>query len=207
MGDVVAKTESPGPATFWGKFRGVGKALFAAVVALAGAVTAIAAALYIVAPELKPREKLGAELDRIAVAQGVSYDQYLSDQGREPQPGESVPTEPGVAVLVHAKLFGFEDRSYAVTVVAYDAETLTAIHPKQEGEFESTCEGESPKADEDAVAWRCWMIAPPVGAKYFVRAELYDHGPIKDLKPGTVDSGDLLDFLDSPEVASAHAEK
>ncbi|MBF4461023.1 MULTISPECIES: hypothetical protein [unclassified Rathayibacter] len=193
--------------TVLSRVRTIGKALLGAVVALAGAITAVAAALFIVAPQLAPREKLGAELDRIAIAQGVHYGEYEGVQGIVPAADEekSNPPERGLVVIVHAKLYGFEDRSYSLAVTAYDATTHIRVPlPMTEGDFSATCDNKSPAADEDGVAWRCWLIAPPRGVEYFLRAELLDSGPTQELKPGPVKgSRELLDFIDSEVLTSA----
>ena len=151
-----------------------GSLLFKGVVATAGAVSVVAAALYILFPGAIPRQKLGAELDRVVVQQGVSLSRYNAEMGRTATKDE-VDT-PGIVVLVHAKLLGFEDRGYVANVFALDAETHQDLFPPNDVPA-AICGIKSPEADEDAVAWRCWLIAPPSGKKFMVRVELTDLGP------------------------------
>jgi hypothetical protein len=161
---------------------------------------------------LAPREKLGAELDRVGVEQGVSFAEYLALVAGEypddeaPSPGDFAGN--GIAVLVHAKLTGFEDRSYSVHVFTYDAESSIRIYPdEQPGLLLRVCDYKSPQAREDSVAWICWMAAPPEGVEFFVRAHLYEVGPSL-IKPGgpAVDS-EFLDFIDSPAMVSTWGEE
>lgn len=172
--------------------------------ALAGATTAIIAALYLVAPQLAPREKLGAELDRVSIAQGVHFDSFKAETSPGSKPAVDDPPENGVVGLVHANLSGFKDRSYGINVTAYASGSNGPVAMKKsEGGFNASCDSRSPRADEDGVAWRCWMVAPPRGVKYFVRAELSDSGLTRDLRSGPVTrSWALLDFLDSAEFTS-----
>lgn len=206
---------SPAPVSFLRQLGSFIKAVFAGVVALAAAVSAIAAALYIVAPQLGPREKLGAEIDRIAIAQGVDYVEYtvaeqengapLDDAPRIPD--RPNPTELGIVVLVHAKLSGFEDRSYSVRISAFDAAThKTFPSPPVDGKVVGSCDDQSPEADEDGIVWRCWLISPPRDAKYFVRVELMDYGPTKELRAGPIASMELIDFRDSETLVSLGPE-
>lgn len=178
------------------------KALLGGAVALAGAITAIAAALYIVAPQLAPRAKLGAELNRVAVEQAVDYEAYREQLKNAPNVEPS--SQNGVAVLVRAGLTGFEDRSYSVEVDAYNADNSIRIYPDESSNgFSSTCEAKSPKAREDSVAWICWLVAPPEGTKFFVRAQLYEYGSTEDFGEGNTEQRrELLDFYDSAEMVS-----
>ncbi|MGN7187710.1 hypothetical protein [Microbacterium enclense] len=186
------------------------KTLFAGMVALAAAVSAIAAALFIVAPQLGPRDKLGAEIDRVAVSQGVDY---FTSTGRDPFSRTTEdPAFPamGVEVLVHAKLSGYEDRSYSVRVTALDAETYKAVDLSPvigaDGGVVSTCDDRSPKADEDGVAWRCWHVTPPRDVRYLLRVELMDNGRTDELREGPLESQQLMDFRDSETVTSIGPE-
>jgi hypothetical protein len=157
--------------------------------------------VYLVAPQLKAREKLGASLDRVSLAQNVPYAQYKAGLG-ESGSSEREPGGDRVAVSVHASLIGFRNRSYSVSVSLYDAETRVQMFTGEKEPFSATCEDKSPKANEDGVTWRCWIVAPPPGTKYFVRAELFDNGLTRNLHPGPVSSLDLLDFLDSAAITA-----
>lgn len=181
------------------------KALLGGVVAIAAAITSISAALYIVLPDYAPREKLGAQVDRISVAQGVPYDVFKLGQGYDEESYQlDDPKQDGLQVLVHATVSGYKSNLYSVRVDLYDAETYLRISPEiVSGTLASECEARSPSAQEDSVAFRCWLVAPPEGTKYIVRAELHDAGPTAFLgfdKPNAPTV--LLDFIDSQPFAS-----
>ncbi|MEU0315122.1 hypothetical protein [Nocardioides sp. NPDC006273] len=180
------------------------KAALGSVVALAGATAAISTALYIVLPKLEPRDKLGAELTHLAVAQNVGYREY------EYQTGFPVDKERwgdfGVMVWVHANLAGYEDRKYSVRVRAYDAKSLEVIEPTDIHVTFATCEMRSPDAREDGVAWRCWLTMPPPGIEYFVRAELVDNGNLEELEESEITYANLLYFQDSKAVTVVEPE-
>jgi hypothetical protein len=182
-----------------------GKAILGTIVAIAGAIASISTALYIVAPQYAPREKLGAELDRISIAQGVPYEVFdrWAGFGEESLPNKNS-TEDGLEVLIHAKVSGFENRSYSVRVDLYDAGTNARISPAiTSGTLASACDSSSPSAKEDSVAFRCWLVAPPKGTQYFVRAELHDLGQTIFLDFAGPDAPTkLLDFIDSQSFES-----
>jgi hypothetical protein len=182
-----------------------GKALLGTIVAMATAITSISAALYIVAPQYAPREKLGAELDRISIAQGVPYEFFNRGAGvGGGSPPIEDPTQDGLEVLMHARLSGFENRTYSVRIDIYDAETNARIGPVAKSEtLASECDSSSPGAREDSVAFRCWLVAPPKGIQYFIRAELHDLGQTAFLDFAGPDAPTtLLDFIDSKSFES-----
>ena len=57
----------------------IGLVTFVGVVATA--IGSVYAAVYTIAPDLKPREKLGATIDHISVEHGIDYAGYLSEMG------------------------------------------------------------------------------------------------------------------------------
>lgn len=159
--------------------------------AVASLVAALVGATYLIAPELKPRDKLGATLDRIGIEQGVDYGSYEDKLGAPSSHGnESTPR--GIEVLVHASLYGFSDRFYSLRITLLESESLKRIDVAH-----STCQLRSPKANEEGVAWRCWASSPPPGTPYIVRAEIFDDGQYLGQKYEERDNV-LLDFLDSP---------
>ncbi len=137
--------------------------------AVASLVAALVGATYLIAPELKPRDKLGATLDRIGIEQRVDYGSY-DKMSREGSPSPEKETGPHkVEVLVHASLNGFSDRFYSVKITLLESESFKEIDVPL-----SSCEVRSPKANEEGVAWRCWASSPPPGTPYIVRAEIFD---------------------------------
>ena len=121
---------------------------------IAAAMVAIMAALYIIAPHLKPREKLGADLDHVAVTQDVDFNEYQSMDGqRDDEPSGSSP--PGVLVVAHATLKGYEDRNYLVCVTIMDADTMWTVSPPAGEMSLASCELKSPHALEEGVIWHC----------------------------------------------------
>lgn len=197
-GDYERKKKNILPRASSGVVSDVLRGLLRGTLTLAASITAISAALYIVAPQFAPRDSLGAELDRVGIAQGIDYGGYQRQQYEEIDPAATVPRESGIVVTVHAKLSAFQDRSYTLNLTPYEAKTNIPIPPQDSlSSFVSTCENKSPKAQEDNIAWRCWLIAPPEGLEYFIRVELLDGGPTKDIKSGPVGHQDFLDFIDS----------
>ena len=172
--------------------------------AVASLVAALVGATYLIAPDLKPRDKLGATVDRIGIEQNVDYRAYEHKMNREePSSPRDEPSRRGIEVLVRASLFGFSDRGYSVRITLLESESLQAIYVTDEP-FHSTCEILSPEANEDGVTWRCWASSPPPGTRYMVRAEIYDDGQYEKLSDGSHDDV-LLDFLDSPDLTALPA--
>lgn len=182
------------------------RAAFSGLVAMAGAVTAIAAALYIVAPQLQPREKLGADVDKIGITQAVTLEEYGRATGLNYEDHADA-TMPGIQVMVHVTLTGFEDRAYSVSTAAYDPVDLVPVEPARikaapgssAETLHSTCENKTPKAREAGVVWTCWLASPAPGKEFFVRAAVFDSGLLTDQRSGPVlpDDRELLDWLDS----------
>jgi hypothetical protein len=163
-------------------------------------VAALVGATYLIAPDLKPRDKLGATVDRIGIEQNVDYRAYEYKLNRgEPSSPKDEPPRHGVEVLVRASLYGFTDRKYSVKITLLEAESLKAINVIDEP-FQSTCQVLSPKANEDGVTWRCWATSPTAATRYIVRAEIYDDGQYGKLDAAHDDV--LLDFLDSPALTA-----
>ncbi|MDZ4351783.1 MAG: hypothetical protein U1B81_04070 [Arthrobacter sp.] len=156
-------------------------------------VAALVGATYLIAPELKPRDKLGATLDRIGIEQSVEHASYEEKKRRDDTSSPEKETSPrGIEVLVHASLNGFSDRFYSLRIRLLESESLKEI-----GLDRSSCEVRSPKANEEGVAWRCWASSPPPGTPYIVRAEIFDDGQYVGPEYEERDNV-LLDFLDSP---------
>jgi hypothetical protein len=75
--------------------------------------------LYAVAPNLAPRDKLGAMIDHIAVENGVSYAEYsrrMSYVGDDSQ----ADIRPGVMIFIRVTLTGYKDRSYSMRMHMLD---------------------------------------------------------------------------------------
>lgn len=169
--------------------------------AVASLVAALVGATYLIAPDLKPRDKLGATVDRVGVEQGVPYRRYEDEMNREDSSSAiEKPSRAGIEVMVRASLYGFTDRAYSVRIRLLEAGSLKAINVTDQP-LHSTCEILSPKANEDGVTWRCWAVSPPASTRYIVRAEIYDDGQYRDLGDPKHDDT-LLDFLESPELTA-----
>ncbi|RJT78033.1 hypothetical protein D6T63_13895 [Arthrobacter cheniae] len=154
------------------------------ILALAGIVTAVVTAVHLVAPELRPKEQLGATVEKIAITQDAAH----VDDGVKLDP-----QMPGIEVLVRARLMAYQDRSYSVRLELHQANTMRRLDTVY-----STCPLLSPTANEETATWKCWTAAPPSGTEYFARAILSDDGLTEDLgKDGNGREG-ILDFLDGP---------
>ena len=159
-------------------------------------VAALAAAVYIVAPDLKPRDKLGATVDHVAVEHGVDNIDYRLRMNMDDEPGEK--PRMGDMIFVRVSLTGFKDRSYSIGIqlLGDKDQRIEPADPETYGrQAVSTCEDLSPKADEDGITWRCWAATPAPGVKYRFRVELYDYGLTENLKTGPLtDTPVMLDF-------------
>lgn len=100
-------------------------------------------------PDFKPREKLGATIDHVAVQHAVSYSEYLDQMGEaSADRSRSASPLPGDMVFVHVDLLGFKDRSYGVSIKLLDDRDVR-LSPRPDtpvGKTVSTCEGLSPAA-------------------------------------------------------------
>jgi hypothetical protein len=169
---------------------------------IAGNVAAIYAALYLVAPNLKPREKLGASISTISIQNDVPVREYERQMGTSEDDRDRDPERLGSMIFVSASIVGFTDRSYSMAVVPLDSVTRTAATPPtQPMEFTSTCESQTIKATEDVASWRCWIDNRGIPSTFIIRAELYDGGPTEEIRAGVIEGyRPLLHFLDSPVV-------
>jgi hypothetical protein len=182
----------------------LGSLLNLVVLPLTALTTAFGVA-YLVAPSLKPREVLGVSITHMAVEQGIDYTTYVArTPGRTLDGSDPFRLAPkGVAVYVQADIAGFKDRSYSVTVHLLGARDHIEVSAYQTDpsftgkDGVSSCDNESPNAPQDKVSFTCWSLAPRTGAEFLVRAELYDQGPKKELRPGKVERQTLLDFKES----------
>lgn len=198
--ESVPPAEGTGIFSRFTRLSGFTKGVITWLGAVASLVAALVGATYLIAPDLKPRDKLGATVDRIGIEQSVDYRAYEDKMNRgEPSSPRDGPSSRGVEVLVRASLFGFTDRKYSVRINLLEAESLKAIDVTDEP-FHSTCEVLSPKANEDGVTWRCWATSPPAATRFIVRAEIYDDGQYGKLDAAHDDV--LLDFLDSAALTA-----
>jgi hypothetical protein len=180
------------------------KAILAALGLIATTVTSVAAAIYVVAPTLQPREALGAAIDTLTVTQSVSYAEYRLETGLEPSPDSKDPAADGLVVYAHANLQGFKDRSYTLSLQLYESDTRRQIHVGAGEPYFSSCDNRSPRAKEEGLTWTCWIVSPKPGVKYFVRTFLYDSGKTTENTSGPVTyRGELLAFLDGPNLTAS----
>lgn len=163
------------------------------ICSIAVAIASVYGALYLLIPSLEPREQLGTEITQIAVTHDVSYERYSGKDYSEENPRGT-----GIEILVGADLRAFKTRSYAMRVKLLDAKNYTEIYVGIDQPFVGSCANKSPAAEEDSMVWKCWFLAPEAGTEYLVRAEIYDSGPLKDLKSGEADpTEEPVAFLDS----------
>jgi hypothetical protein len=168
------------------------------------------AAVYVIAPALKPREELGATLQHISIEQHVLYADYNSRVY-----GPSAPLDPdykpyaltpGVMVFVQASLKGFRSRRYGLDIRMIDKTSHSEIRPialpKGSGRYASLllaiCDNRSPTVNQEWLTFRCWSAPPSPGTSFGIRAELYDYGDQTE-QP---ERGSLLDFIESPAFIS-----
>ena len=195
----AAKVEDPAKPT---ARRGAGSRWTSALTFIGLAATTIAAvygAAFAVVPSLKPRDKLGATIDHVAVEHGVDNRDYRTRMHMKEDPNEK--PRVGDMIFVRVSLTGFKDRSYSIGIQLLDAKgkrTDPMSADSYVGQAVATCEDLSPKANEDGITWRCWAATPSPGTKYRLRVELYDYGLTADIKEGPVtDNPVLLDFQET----------
>ncbi|AEK45760.1 hypothetical protein [Amycolatopsis mediterranei] len=88
---------------------------------VATTVAGVYAAVYTVTPDLRPREKLGATIDHIAVEHAVDYTGYLQRMGdTDTTRPQNVSPMPGDMVFVRVSLLGYKDRSYGLQIQLLD---------------------------------------------------------------------------------------
>ncbi|MFF0613788.1 hypothetical protein ACFYUD_34500 [Nocardia tengchongensis] len=166
---------------------------------VATTIASIYGAIYTINPDLKPREKLGATIDHVAVEHAIGYIAYsarISDS--KPKP-EHLSLLPGDMVFVRVSLLGYKDRSYLLHTKLLDERGVLLLPAAEErpNTLVSSCEGHSPKADEDGITWRCWVRTPTPGTKYRIRVELYDEGLTSEYPYNVTGHAPMLDFKET----------
>ena len=169
----------------------VAKTVVVSVLAIAATLlttfTGVFTAIHLVAPELRPKEQLGATVEKIAITQDAAYvddDVTIS------------PEVSGIEVLVRAQLMAYQDRSYSMRIELHEAGTMRRLDAEAGAYI--TCPILSPTANEETATWTCWVTSPPPGTEYFARAILSDDGPTEDLGKEQNGRAVTLDFLDGP---------
>jgi hypothetical protein len=165
--------------------------LFASVVALLLSGYSL---IYIIRPNLKPPEKLGAIISKVEVQKAVTRGEV--EPGVSPTDDPS-PYAPGSLVMLKIDLQGFQERTYVARLLWVNFKNSTI-----DDSGYSSCPRFSPAASADAVAVRCWITIPKREGEYRLRAELMDLGSTKTA-PSSYDprSVDLLDFSYSKPIS------
>lgn len=169
---------------------------------IATTIGSVYVALRAIAPDLAPREKLGATIDHVAVEHGVSYAEYRRRMSYASEEDPRTDGRVGDMVFVRVTMAGFKERSYTMTLHMLDERGTALFAGTEPGITVSTCENISPQADEDGLSWRCWIQGPPLGTKYRIRAELYDVGLARELPPGPTNFETLLDFVETTQLST-----
>jgi hypothetical protein len=153
--------------------------ILAAMVALA---TSSFSLYYVLDPERKPREKLGASITKLTIEHKVEYGQYVRrTTGREASDSGDFesPDQMGLLLNVQIEVRGFRQRSYVASLNLLDATSKSRVLPKMDGHrrrLDSTCPHFSPAASEDKVVTRCWLSYPGRNGKFIIRVSLWDAG-------------------------------
>jgi hypothetical protein len=182
---------------------------FKAIPVIVTTIVAAYGALYFVFPHLERKEKLGAKIDRLAVQQDIPFGHWRALRAGSmvpppPDPGDPPYNSPGLLVLVHVQLFGFQSRLYSANVVVLDAKTHREITVEELSQSGGICDEIVPEADDEAFALRCWSPRPRSPRKYLLRVELYDAGLAERYEEEYTGVPDpkLLDFQESEEYTS-----
>lgn len=189
--------------------RIVGRGLVVVVTFLglvATTIGAVFAAVYWIEPDLRPRERLGATIDRIAIEHGVTLYEYVQLMGPGSVDGLDDRVE-GDLVLVRVTLEGLKNRRYRVATKVMDESGQEVMNPTvgktSFADTLSTCEVLSPESYDYGITWRCWSRTPPPGTVYRIRAEVYDAGSASDRdNMNATFYGPLLDFSESDLMKS-----
>lgn len=171
---------------------------------LATNIVALYGAFYLVVPRLEPRERLGASITSIVVEQDVPFVDYAALLHAGDLEVETYDTS-GSMIFVSASIAGFTDRSYAIAIDVLEGGTnskitgsrLRELHRGVDGPF-NTCETRTIAAEEDNVAWRCWVVDDVLPQQYSIVAKLYDAG-VRQQQPDefTLDTTSLMHFMQS----------
>jgi hypothetical protein len=177
----------------------------AALSIVATVVTTVAGtvgALYLVAPSLKPKERLGAVISAIEVEQQVKWLDFKRRTTPAGHPTSFQGAQDSVfgdLVFVTVTLNGYKDKKYGVVIETIDASTnkiIGGVLPTPSPNtitfhdnvpappLRSICNLASPAANEDNIVFRCWSWSPPKGYKYFIRVAIFDATAIPDTAGG-----------------------
>lgn len=177
-----------------------GRFLVATVTALgliATTTASVAAALWLAAPQLKPREKLGGQLDHIAIENEASYLAYWTDAGRSTGSiGRADLTLKGVYIFVHATLLGFKERTYSVIPMPIDERTNKRIilnNPLTNGNH-AVCDGAIPTATRMVLCGDAGPYRRPRRLGLELGVVLKDAGRTAELRPGPLGHQPMLDL-------------
>jgi hypothetical protein len=177
-------------------------------------ISSLCALLFLVRPTLKPREEVGATIDKVKLERNVTLRGFLDRAGLVFHGPDA--DLMGLVIYARVSLHGLPDSRYAIWCKVVDAAHETAVLQAGIAEHAEVTETFSPQAPADKVAPRAW-IAQPVPAvrrvvgqgaslapvvetdRVKVRVELYDVGYHREchaMPCGWV-APRLLDVMDS----------
>ncbi|MCT9931941.1 hypothetical protein N5079_17190 [Planotetraspora sp. A-T 1434] len=186
-----------------------------AVVTVIAAIVAVAASsvdvLYAVDPNSRPVDEMSVILERIAIQQGITYNDFLprkagyggqqvgilrNGDAHFPQPPFD---EKGIVVIVKADVRGMSDSLYSATAEVLEASSDSSYPYDEEKEslLVSTCDVKMATFRAAGLTFRCWLHNPSVGTKYRVRVKLYANDKILTIDH---DESRLVDFIETPNV-------
>jgi hypothetical protein len=153
------------------------------IVTLLASVASLAISLYtlvfLIKPNLKPPEKLGVTITRIALTHSVPLHAQIEESFPPRQgipPVQSIPLFRkvlGVRVWAEIDVQGFQTRSYGALLQLIDVTDKTS-NRKRSIEAASLCPDFTPSASTDKVVLRCWIQAPSKAGRFVVRVAVYE---------------------------------
>jgi hypothetical protein len=190
-------------------FLGLGNLL-----SLVTIISSLCALLFLVRPTLKPREEVGATIDKVKLERDVTLREFLDRTGLVFHGPDA--NLIGLVIYAQVNLHGLPDSRYAIWCKVLDAANESAVLPMGITEHAEVTETFSPQAPADKVVLRAWIAQPlPVARRVVgpgaslaplvesdrlkVRVELYDvggHGACRATLCGQA-TPRLLDVVDS----------
>ena len=149
------------------------------IAALASGIT-LAATLYglifLVRPNLKPPEKLGASITKVVIGERMTYDEYVARSKAARQ--SFIPNDqPGALLYIQFDIQGFHNRTYGTYITLMDAKTNRPIVKYTDGNLLPwQSQRYQPAVSSDRATVYGWISHSGKKGKYFVRVRLYDQG-------------------------------
>jgi hypothetical protein len=160
--------------------------------------TSLYTLLFLVRPNLKPPEKLGATIVKLRLEQDLTLEDYRQLTGTSTQEKDRAPSTEGTLIYVQIEIQGFQERGYGVFLTAINAVSMEEF-AFPEGYNIDKCYTFTPEANTDRGVLRCWVAKPDKPGKYFVRVRLYDLGQSEELPADVAKEpqSHILDVADS----------